>query len=108
MQKDIESDCLSIKELLKKHTNIRIPYFQRQYVWKFKDQIKTLINDLCDDMSLNKESYYFLGTMIVKHNSKYTLIIDGQQRITTIFLLIIALYKINLWVKKIKELLKNY
>ncbi len=93
MQKDIESNCLSIKELLKKHTNIRIPYFQRQYVWKFKDQIKTLINDLCDDMSLNKESYYFLGTMIVKHDSKYTLIIDGQQRITTIFLLIIALYK---------------
>lgn len=93
MQKDIKSDCLSIKELLKKHTNIKIPYFQRQYVWKFKDQIKTLVNDLCDDMSLNKESCYFLGTMIVKHDSEYTLVIDGQQRITTIFLLIIALYK---------------
>jgi len=43
-------------------------------------------------MNVNPGSFYFLGTIIVKYDSKYRLIIDGQQRITTIFLLIAAIY----------------
>lgn len=93
MSRDIDSKCLSIKELLKENKYIKIPYFQRQYVWKFKTQIKTLIDDLTEDMNVNPGSSYFLGTIIVKYDSKYRLIIDGQQRITTIFLLIAAIYQ---------------
>lgn len=93
MSRDIDSKCLSIKELLKENKYIKIPYFQRQYVWKFKTQIKTLIDDLTEDMNINPGSFYFLGTIIVKYDSKYRLIIDGQQRITTIFLLIAAIYQ---------------
>lgn len=44
-------------------------------------------------MNVNPGSFYFLGTIIVKYDSKYRLIIDGQQRITTIFLLIAAIYQ---------------
>lgn len=32
MSRDIDSKCLSIKELLKENKYIKIPYFQRQYV----------------------------------------------------------------------------
>lgn len=92
MIKDIKADCLSIKDFLKENRHIKIPYFQRQYVWTFKTQIKTLIQDLLDDIDLNPGSAYFLGTIIIKYNFRFKLVIDGQQRITTIFLLILALY----------------
>jgi len=47
---------------------------------------------LLDDIDLNPGSTYFLGTIIIKYNDGSKLVIDGQQRITTIFLLILALY----------------
>ncbi|VEU75130.1 Uncharacterized conserved protein [Mycoplasmopsis maculosa] len=73
-----------------------IPDYQRPYNWK-EDEIITLLNDLWEYYNLNNENNnydpYFLGNIVIfkNTNSEYE-IIDGQQRITTISLLIRAIY----------------
>ena len=79
----------NIFKLLNHNNKIKIPFFQRQYVWTFKEQISTLLNDIN-----NCKSNYYLGNIIFKHeNGKSNrLIIDGQQRITT-FLILLSVIK---------------
>lgn len=61
-----------------------IPLYQRDYAWEEK-QIVQLIEDI-DDMNL--EEKYYIGSLIVaKHNDSYE-VVDGQQRLTTLFLLL--------------------
>ena len=67
------------------HADLRIPAYQRIYCWTDRN-IKELWDDLC---SLNGESKYHLGTIIVQRqtdasgNGFYN-IIDGQQRLVTL------------------------
>lgn len=67
-----------------------IPLYQRAYSWKEKE-INQLIDDICDCEDEN----YFLGSLIVdKKNNKFE-VIDGQQRLTTLFLLLKCLNQHN-------------
>ena len=63
-----------------------IPIYQRNYSWQEK-QIRELIDDILD-IDENDSSLYYLGTLIVdrKSDGKFE-VIDGQQRLTTLFLL---------------------
>lgn len=71
---------------------VRIPFFQRGYVWNIENWDDILI-DLLD---FNKS--HFLGSLILKQLEKQTgkpkevLVIDGQQRLTTLSVLLRALY----------------
>ncbi|WP_261529935.1 DUF262 domain-containing protein [Campylobacter lari] len=68
-----------------------IPQYQRDYAWK-KENFIDLWEDLEEALDLN-EYEHFLGTLVVSpnnHNDKFD-IIDGQQRTTTIFMLLYAL-----------------
>lgn len=70
-----------------------IPVYQRNYDWK-KDNCETLFFDVKN--LINTEKKHFLGTIVQvsleeKNGIKRYLIIDGQQRFTTLFLLIKAL-----------------
>ena len=61
-----------------------IPLYQRSYAWKV-EQVLQLIEDI------NKIEYntkYYIGTLITHKKDKEFEIIDGQQRLTTIFLLL--------------------
>ena len=82
MQKGI----ITIKELLE-IKNLEIPNYQRPYKWKIKN-----VNQLIDDVLFHKDKKgYRLGTLVL-HDDKTNLnIVDGQQRVITIFLLAIAL-----------------
>lgn len=72
-----------------------IPDYQRAYVWD-TDQIRDLLDDTISAYRENKEAQYFLGSMVLKINEKsennvsYTEyeLLDGQQRITTVFLIL--------------------
>lgn len=66
-----------------------IPTFQREYSWS-QDETKDLCQDLCN--SLGQESY-FLGLIILVDTDKGSQVVDGQQRLTTISLMAIALMK---------------
>ena len=69
-----------------------IPFFQRGYVWDY-DNWEDLLDDLID-----AEKGYFLGSIILKANGlvsgefPHFLIIDGQQRLTTLSVLLQACY----------------
>lgn len=76
-------------------TNFIIPIYQRKYSWDI-DNVKKLFDDLIE-INKSKEKYFF-GSIVSVYNDfardREYLIIDGQQRIASISLLILALYKI--------------
>ena len=64
-----------------------IPKYQREYKWSL-EQVKTLISDI------NKHEK-FLGNIILNEFPDFYEIVDGQQRITTLFLILIAIFNKN-------------
>lgn len=93
-------DQRSIRDLLTdKKSDFLIPDYQRPYAWG-EDECSTLWDDLfafafpgddCDNFNNNDE--YFLGPIVTFKNAAGQLeIIDGQQRLTTIMLLLRAFY----------------
>jgi uncharacterized protein with ParB-like and HNH nuclease domain len=70
-----------------------VPVYQRNYDWK-EANCKQLFHDICGVISSGKE--HFLGTICFKdYSSHERSIIDGQQRLTSITLLLKALYDIT-------------
>ncbi len=93
-------DQKTIEDLLRdKRSDFLIPDYQRPYAWS-EDECSTLWDDLfgfCfpnDDFEqFGTDSEYFLGPIVTFQNSDRKLeIIDGQQRLTTILLLLRAFY----------------
>lgn len=73
-----------------------IPEYQRPYMWS-DEQITTLFNDVWDFAvstgGLKRNGTYFLGSIVSFENENGEQeIIDGQQRITSLFLLLRAIY----------------
>lgn len=72
-----------------------VPVFQRTYVWK-KEQVQQLINDI--ENLIDNSDCHFVGSIIyvsdTRGNYQECMIIDGQQRLTTIFLILNQLKKI--------------
>lgn len=82
----IESQDKRVDELLKGSTFI-IPRFQRPYSWE-QDQVNQFWSDILDNIS---ESY-FIGSMVVyKVGRSSVAVVDGQQRLTTITILLCAI-----------------
>lgn len=73
-----------------------IPEYQRPYAWT-DEQVETLFEDLWEFTATSggteRESSYFLGSVVSYENENGEQeIIDGQQRITSLFLLLRAIY----------------
>lgn len=87
----MEGNVRYISEYLRGATKLIIPVYQRNYDWK-KENCKRLIDDLISLHEEDKQSHFF-GSIVVKPGdySQEIIIIDGQQRITTISLLILAM-----------------
>ena len=67
-----------------------VPIYQRNYAWE-KDEISTLIQDVYDALDSGKPTYY-IGTLVSFHKGDHVYeVIDGQQRLTTINLVLRAL-----------------
>jgi len=95
MATTIEVNKSSIKELLMAGAKEKflIPEYQRPYAWT-DDQVLTLFEDLVEYTNNQNESSYFLGCIVSFSNeNKEQEIIDGQQRITTLFLLLRAIHR---------------
>lgn len=63
----------------------QIPLYQRAFEWKGAE-IEQLIDDI-DGINLDENINYFLGSIIVSKRKNYYEIIDGQQRLTALYLL---------------------
>lgn len=93
-------DNTTLGSVLQTHHRFHIPNYQRDYAWG-SEQFDDLWEDLEESVEIAKESGkqgdgHFLGTIVIApHGSngsdnEYDLI-DGQQRMTTIFMLLTAL-----------------
>lgn len=67
-----------------KKLKFEIPFYQRAYSWK-KQDIEKLIRDI------NCKEGHYLGNIVVKKNDDKFIVIDGQQRLTTIYIIFMAL-----------------
>jgi hypothetical protein len=71
---------------------VKIPFFQRSYIWTQENW-----EDLLDEL-LNPRKSHFLGSLILKQqkaisgDAKELLVIDGQQRLTTLSILLKVLF----------------
>ncbi len=75
-----------------------IPVYQRKYTWTKNKQLKTLLKDI-DDILNEKHAKHFIGTIVyVVAKTDFMVreraIVDGQQRLITMFMMIHALRNI--------------
>lgn len=98
--KEITAKAKTVSELLK-GVKYSIDYYQREYKWQEK-QIKELIDDLVGKFleefdpahSRSKVAdypHYFLGSIIISKKENANYIVDGQQRLTSLTLLLVFL-----------------
>lgn len=81
----------SILEYLSKNIFV-IPMYQRPYAWG-EDECNQLWEDIIGFYDEKSEGDYFLGTSVLFKEKQKQNLIDGQQRTTTLILLIRALYQ---------------
>jgi hypothetical protein len=69
-----------------------VPDYQREYVWKDKE-VQLLLDDIDEQLEGDSKREYFMGMVLVAPTSQngHFEVIDGQQRLTTFFLLLCAL-----------------
>lgn len=98
MATTIEVNKQNVKQLLEtgRANPFVIPEYQRPYAWE-EEQIETLFEDLWEFTAsiagTDSKSTYFLGSIVSYENGAGEQeIIDGQQRITSLFLLLRAIY----------------
>ncbi len=64
-----------------------IPVYQRNYSWK-DEQIETLFDDI-----KNEDIGYYVGNLLINTDASSNNIIDGQQRLTTLSLMLLAIHE---------------
>lgn len=101
--REIRGDAKNIRALLG-GAKYAVDYYQREYKWQTK-HVAELIDDLTnkfresfqpDHERTAVESYghYFLGSIIISDKEGKKFIIDGQQRLTTLTLLLIHIHRL--------------
>ena len=96
---EIKGSPKSLKQLLQ-NTKYSIHYYQREYMWQRK-HVEELIDDLTSEflefynetderIAVKKYGAYFMGSVVLA--GRENAIIDGQQRFSTLTLLLIYLH----------------
>lgn len=94
MTSQLTPELLTVKELFgQQGVHYEIPIYQRNYAWG-KEQIDQLLDDIWNASTSNVGDY-FLGNLIVAPKSEQESedvttyeVVDGQQRLTTLFMLL--------------------
>lgn len=100
--KQIRGDAKNIRALLS-GAKFSVDYYQREYRWETK-QIAELLEDLSEKFLEDHENgdersaveqygHYFLGSIIISEKDGRKYIIDGQQRLTSLTLLLMYLHR---------------
>lgn len=79
-----------------------VPSYQRHYVWD-SDNVHDLLSDFELNYQKHKDDEYFLGSYIYQDKGNEYDLLDGQQRITTLFLLFAFLRDCDKTPKEIKK-----
>ena len=103
-QREIHGISKSVRELLK-DMKYSVDYYQREYKWQTK-QVEELLDDLTERFLEDHDDanprgavadygHYFLGSIVVSNKKGQKFLIDGQQRLTTLTLLLIYLHNLQ-------------
>ena len=114
----MKTESHSINDVLAKNaTSFFIPPFQRAYAWG-KPEIERYFSDVLRiiESELNTEQKdkleHFFGTVVIKEEkagfANKSVIVDGQQRLTTTLIFLIALRNVELDVEKRDFITQNY
>ena len=95
---DNKSKIIKINKLFIEE-NLMLPEYQRPYKWTLKN-INLLVNDI---LKFKDKSAYRLGTIVLHKDKDNKFIVDGQQRITTLILLLKAIQNNQKLKNKYKE-----
>ncbi|GAA9680289.1 DUF262 and DUF1524 domain-containing protein [Helicobacter pylori] len=108
----MDAEATTLLEFIKDNqkNQLVIPIYQRLYSWE-KEQCKQLWDDIIKIGGNDKMDGHFIGSILyvldgIAHSDNTLLIIDGQQRLTTITLLLIALK--DHWSDKRKDIEDHY
>ncbi|GAA8800531.1 DUF262 and DUF1524 domain-containing protein [Helicobacter pylori] len=108
----MEADATTLLNFIKDNqkNQLVIPIYQRLYSWE-KEQCKQLWDDIIKIGGNDKMDGHFIGSILyvldrITHSNNALLIIDGQQRLTTITLLLTALR--DHWSDKRKDIEDHY
>lgn len=85
----VSQEPIKIADILKDKT-FNVPLYQREYSWNL-EQVSDLFYDILDA----DEEGHFLGSLLLYQSdtNKKMEIVDGQQRMTTLFLLLFSVLK---------------
>ena len=112
--------AVSVKQLFQHKTPFKVPRFQRNYAWN-DDKVKALWDDMMytfqnieNEIEHKSDAEYLLGPVVlVNNNGKELLVIDGQQRLSTLTILFCVIRDIMIeydekdGLNKVNELIKN-
>ena len=98
--REINANARTVRQLLK-DMKYSIDYYQREYQWQSKhatEMVDDLVIKFLEEYDKNHERkkvkhypHYFLGPIIISKKNGSKFIVDGQQRLTTLTLLLIHL-----------------
>ncbi len=78
----------TLRQAVESHSRLVVDEYQRTYQWG-SDQISDLIEDLLETVEAKDD--HFFGTLILQDADGGATVVDGQQRLTTVFVLVATL-----------------
>ncbi|MEO1661042.1 MAG: DUF262 domain-containing HNH endonuclease family protein [Pseudomonadota bacterium] len=93
MTQGLRAQESTLADLLCNGTEMAMPPYQRSYSWEISEA-QSLLSDL-QDASENGESHFIGAIVLVRESSGRYLIVDGQQRLTTLTILLSVLRDIE-------------
>jgi len=109
MAEQLKAGELPLSRIFSSEYNFFVPSYQRPYSWSV-NEAGTLFDDLYDFWkSQPQDQTYFLGSIVLvkKENDPTSEVIDGQQRLTTLTILLSALSRLFDQNPEAKTILKN-
>ena len=88
----IEAEQQNLVKVFSDAYFFEIPFYQRPYSWE-EEQVRELLDDLIEGMERDREEPYFLGSVVLikDHDDPRSQVVDGQQRLTTLTMLLCVL-----------------
>lgn len=94
--KALEAHELALSDIFCPKFDLSIPNYQRPYAWEEETAVQ-LLEDLLEALDGNPDEPYFLGSIVLVRNSDRVghEVIDGQQRLTTLTILLALLRELT-------------
>ena len=88
----LDTSTVSLSDIIGNGKTYKVPSYQRDYSWKF-DNWEDLWSDI--QAILDGERVHYMGSIVLqnKGDKKYS-VIDGQQRLATLTLIVLAIIKV--------------